>query len=82
MTSSKSLDAADLFALLDSAYRRQAPACAACEFSFPFRTSATDSGHSNWSVIPSGECCGMCKHILEDLVAQHQATYRLADRYA
>ena len=82
MTSSKCLAAADLFALLDIAYRRLAPACAACEFSFPFRTIATDSGYSNWSVIPSDECCDVCKHILEDLVAQHQATYRLADSYA
>lgn len=82
MTSTTSLDAADLFALLDIAYRRKAPACATCEFSFPFRTNATDSGYSNWSVIPSDGCCGMCKHILEDLVVQHQASYRLADSYA
>lgn len=72
-----SLAAADLFVVLEKAYRRKARKCDACSFSLPFRTdtNATDRGY--WSVIPSGECCGTCQLILDDLIAEHQAAYRL-----
>ena len=79
-TPSRSLPAADLFVVLERAYRRRARNCDACNFSLPFRTDARSEYDANWSVIPSGECCDMCKLILDDLIAEHQATYRLAER--
>lgn len=76
----KCVDAADLFVLLERAYRKKAPKCAACDFSLPFHTDSTGARDSNWSIIPSSGCCGVCQLILEDLVAEHQASYRLSDR--
>lgn len=75
---SRSLPAADLFVVLERAYRRKVRNCHACKFSLPFRTDVRGVSDANWSVIPSGECCGTCRDILEDLIAEHQATYRLA----
>lgn len=74
-----SLAAADLFVVLEKAYRRRARDCEACNFSLPFRTDSPSAYDANWSVIPSSGCCGTCKDILEDLIAEHQATYRLAE---
>jgi hypothetical protein len=79
-THATSLAAADLFVVLEKAYRRKARNCSACNFSLPFHTDSDGYPTSNWAVIPSGECCGTCKLILEDVVAEHQATYRLAER--
>lgn len=76
-TPATALAASDLFVVLERAYRRRAPKCETCKFSLPFRT---DSGNpAGWSVIPSDECCGVCQLILEDLIAEHQAAYRLAE---
>lgn len=77
-TQTRSLPAADLFVVLEKAYRRKARNCDACNFSLPFRTEANGAYDANWSVIPSSGCCGTCRDILEDLIAEHQATYRLA----
>ena len=74
----RSLPAADLFVVLEKAYRRKARNCDACNFSLPFRTDAGSPAASNWAVIPSGECCDTCRDILEDLIEEHQASYRLA----
>ena len=76
----KSLAAADLFVVLEKAYRRRAKKCHACNFSLPFLTDARSASDANWTVIPSEGCCGVCKLILEDLISEHQATYRLAER--
>ncbi|MEO7743377.1 MAG: hypothetical protein ABIR98_10600 [Usitatibacter sp.] len=75
-----SLAAADLFVVLERAYRQKARNCAACNFSLPFRTGPRDACDANWSVIASSECCDICKLILEELIAKHQARYTLADR--
>ena len=74
-----SLGAADLFVVLERAYRRKAPNCDACNFSLPFRTDTRSAYEGNWSVIPSSGCCGTCQLILEDLIAEHQLAYRLAE---
>jgi hypothetical protein len=76
-TPTRSLPAVDLFVVLERAYRRRARNCAACGFSLPFHTDY-DGNESNWSIILSSGCCGVCKLILEDLVAEHQASYRLS----
>ena len=73
-----SLAASDLWVLLERAYRRRARDCAACAFSLPYRTDAADPAQANWSIIPSSGCCGLCRHILEDVVAEYQGSYRLA----
>ena len=78
-TQTRSLAAADLFVVLEKAYRRRARNCDACNFSLPFRTDARNPYDTNWSVIPSSGCCGTCRDILEDLIAEHQASYRLAE---
>lgn len=72
------LPAEDLFVLLERAYRRRARACGACVFTLPYRTDS-DPLDANWSVIPSAACSDTCRGVLEDVVAQHQATYRLAE---
>ena len=74
----KSLAAADLFVVLEKAYRRRARKCDECNFSLPFRTDGRSASDGNWTVIPSDGCCGVCKLILEDLISEHQAEYRLA----
>ena len=76
MIEAKNLSAADLFVLLERAFRRRRE-CHACAFTLPFRTAA--AGPSNWSVIPSHACSEPCRLVLEQLVAEHQACYRLAD---
>ena len=78
MSALTSLAPSDLFVLLERAYRRRARDCEACAFSLPFRTDSAEATHSNWSIIPSSGCCGLCRHILEDVVAEYQGTYRLA----
>jgi hypothetical protein len=79
MVQTRTLPAADLFVVLEKAYRRKARNCDACNFSLPFRTDARSEYESNWTVLPSSGCCGTCKDILDDLIATHQASYRLAD---
>ena len=74
-----SLGASDLFVVLEKAYRRKARNCDACNFSLPFRTDPNSAFEGNWSVIPSSGCCGACQLILEDLIAEHQLSYRLAE---
>jgi hypothetical protein len=78
MSALTSLAASDLFVLLERAYRKRARDCESCLFSLPYRTDAADAPYSNWSIVPSSGCCGLCRHILEDVVAEHQASYRLA----
>ena len=79
MVQTRTLPAADLFVVLEKAYRRRARNCDSCNFSLPFRTDTRSAYEPNWAVIPSGECCGTCRDILEDLIAEHQASYRLAE---
>ena len=78
MPATTSLPPTDLFVLLERAYRRRARGCEACMFSLPYRTDSSEAPHSNWSIIPSSGCCGLCRHILEDVLAEFQAAYRLA----
>lgn len=78
MSAFTSLAASDLFVVLERAYRKRARDCAACAFSLPYRTDSPDTPDANWSIIPSSGCCGQCRNILEDVVAEHQASYRLA----
>ena len=77
MKVTKPLPPEDLFVLLERAYRRKARSCDACVFTLPYRVGA-DAFDANWSVIPSAACTDTCRGILEDVVAHHQATYRLA----
>lgn len=73
-----STTAADLFVLLDREFRRRKPReCAACYVSLPYRIDASGSEAANWElVLPSG--CGRgCDMVLEDLVLEFQALYRL-----
>ena len=70
------LDASDLFVLLERAFRRRSRECRGCGFSLPFRMPAQRG--PNWSVIPSQTCSPECKLILDDLVNEFQSSYRLA----
>ena len=72
----KTLNAEDLFVLLERAFRRRTRGCDACKFTLPFRTDARASGDA-WSIVPSADCSSTCQLILEDLVAEHQQAYRL-----
>ncbi len=70
----------DLFVLLERAYRRKARSCSSCVFTLPYRTEADVD--ASWSIIPSAACSDPCRAVLEDVVAQHQATYHLAESRA
>lgn len=70
------LTAVDLFVLLEREFRRKR-GCRACAFTLPFRTG--NKRGAGWSVIPSVTCSEVCRLFLEQLVAEHQAAYRLLD---
>ena len=69
----KILGAADLFAVIDRAFRRRAR-CPECTFSLPYPSHAP---RSNWAVLIDHRCCEMCRHALERLIARLQGEYRL-----
>ena len=72
------VSAADLFVVLERAFRRQARECDDCVFTLPYRVARERRGDANWAVIPFS-CSETCRLILEDLVEKHQATYCLAE---
>src|SRR6187200_1097904 len=75
----RAMEAADLFVVLDKAYRRRARRCGKCGFSLPypiFRNDDEDAGA--WSVMPSADCSHDCTEILEELVGNFQKDYRLS----
>jgi len=72
------LDPADLFVLLERAFRRRARDCRGCGFTFPFRVNASEKG-TNWSVIPAQTCSPKCQAIFEEMLAEFQRSYRLAE---
>ena len=71
------LDASDLFVLLERAFHRRSRECNGCAFSLPFRVE--DARGPNWSVIPSHTCSDRCEEILQEVVAEMQGSYRLAE---
>lgn len=70
--------AADLFVLLERAFRRRARDCEQCAFTLPFLMPARN-GDSNWSVVAAAACSERCRLLLDELVAEHQLAYQLAD---
>lgn len=76
-----SLPPADLFVLLDKAYRRKARRCGSCGFSLPYRVfrDGSDRADGAWAVIPSEDCSHECRGILEELVGSFQKSHRLSD---
>ena len=79
MTTSTTLTATDLFALLDRDFRRRSRACRKCQFSLPYRVFRNGSEPDGWSVIPSEACSHQCQMILEEVVAEYQASWRLSE---
>ena len=76
---SQAMRAADLFVILDKAYRRRTRRCGKCGFSIPFAVFRDeDDEQGAWAVDPSEECTPECRGELEDLVARFQKRYRLA----
>lgn len=77
----KSLQATDLFVLLEKEYRRRTRRCGKCGFSLPYRVFAADerAAKGAWSVIPAQSCTHGCRAILEELVSSFQKSYRLSD---
>jgi hypothetical protein len=74
----ESIGAADLFVVLDKAYRRRTPRCGKCGFSIPFGVFRDDSDlGGSWAVDPSWGCTPECRDALEELVASFQKKYRL-----
>lgn len=73
------LSAADLFVVLEKAFRRRARECEACAFSIPFFISASGTRGANWTVVPGAQCTENCRLVLEEIIAKHQSSYRLAD---
>jgi hypothetical protein len=74
----ESLPASDLFVVLDRAFRRRTRECARCVFTLPYRVAQSRTGGANWSIV-STDCSETCRLILEDLVAQFQRAYHLAE---
>ena len=77
----RAVSAADLFVVLDKAYRRRTRRCGRCGFSIPFPVFRDeDNGEGAWIVDPSEECTPECRGELEELVASYQKKYRLEGR--
>ena len=75
----RALSAADLFVVLDKAYRRRTRRCGRCGFSIPFAMFRDEENEAGaWVVDPSEECTPECRGELEELVARFQKKYRLA----
>ena len=73
------ISAADLFVVLDKAYRRRARRCGKCGFSLPypvFRGDDTEAGAR--AVLPSEDCSHECSELLEELVGRFQKDFRLS----
>jgi len=70
---------ADLFVVLDKAYRRRTRRCGKCGFSLPYPVfRGDDEADEGWAVLPSDTCSHECVEILEELVSRFQKDYRLA----
>lgn len=69
-----SLDASDLFVMLERAFRRETRNCPQCTFSLPFRIDCPHG--ANWTVVPSN-CSPACESALEDVMAKLQRKHRL-----
>ena len=75
------LRAADLYVVLDKAYRRRARRCGKCGFSLPFPVfRGADEASGEWAVNPSESCAPECAQALEELVSRMQKEYRLEGR--
>lgn len=72
------LQAVDLFAILEREFRRRARECTGCAFSLPFHLPQNRAGSANWSVAAAAACSEKCRLVLDELVAKHQAAYELA----
>jgi hypothetical protein len=74
------IGAADLFVVLDKAYRRRTRRCGQCGFSLPFPVFRDDHEEpASWSIMPSEECTAECLDMLDRLVAELQKSYRLSE---
>ena len=71
------LKPADLYVMLERAFRRESRNCVDCSFTLPHALAT--AGKGDWSVIPSTSCSEACRMILEDVVARHRLMYRLAE---
>jgi len=72
---------ADLFVVLDKAYRRRARRCGKCGFSLPYPVFRSDDAEAGaWAVLPSETCTHECGALLEELVGRFQKDYRLSPR--
>ena len=75
----QAMRAADLFVVLDKAYRRRTRRCGRCGFSLPYPVFRDDDAATGaWAVMPSESCTHDCVEILEELVGRFQKDYRLA----
>lgn len=69
------LKAADLYVMLERAFRRETRNCVDCSFSLPYAVASA----GDWSVIPANTCSDACRMVLDDLVGRYRAMYRLAE---
>ena len=72
----QAIGSADLFVMLERAFRREARSCRACTFTLPYELA---HDHGDWSVIPSAACSDESRQVLEDLVARYRRKYHLAE---
>ena len=73
MHAQREVNPSDLFVYLDRAFRRRSRGCRACDFSLPYPLPDA----SGWTVDPARSCSSVCRLILEDLVDEYRAAYRL-----
>ncbi len=70
--------AADLYALMQRAFRRrQSPGCEACFVQLPFRADRDGEDSPNWEVVMRPPCSYACQSLIEELVAEFGARYDL-----
>ena len=76
MNATQAIGSADLFVMLERAFRRESRNCVACNFTIPYELA---HDHGDWSVIAGSSCSDQCRQVLEDLVARYRRKYHLAE---
>lgn len=72
------LTAADLFVLLDREFRRRkARECLQCFVALPYRVDCYGDEAHNWELVTPEPCEWRCSDVIDDLVGEYRARYRL-----
>jgi hypothetical protein len=80
MTTRTSVDAADLYVMMQREFRRrQSDSCEACYMQLPYRVDRDEPDEANWEVAMPPPCARHCQMLVEEIVEEFQATYELRE---